>query len=266
MSTNQTPLTTEQLRLKRKHGTPEEFEAGCRQALGEISLDEMNAAVRKYREEWEAAGAHSRWVKITIHIDPKADVHEVAWVWVKAFELQFAVTELYFARYQDLASARFEVSANTKAQLVDIVGYTRRGLWAKDFILRGIHGLRPARTILKIDMELRGTGSKAHALAYQAVKNLPDKLKKDGWDPELADLVHWAANQRGLDYLREIRFYNCAAANLSGMLAENNDAIRSSAQQHKHVKAYLSDRRAATAKGRARNHRAVRQRVSSQNR
>lgn len=41
--------------MKSRHGTPEEFEESVANAIGEISLDEANRAVRRYREEWLAA-------------------------------------------------------------------------------------------------------------------------------------------------------------------------------------------------------------------
>jgi hypothetical protein len=50
-------LTDKQEALRRKHGTPDQFAAACQRALGDISLDEMNAAVLKYQREWTDAGA-----------------------------------------------------------------------------------------------------------------------------------------------------------------------------------------------------------------
>ena len=50
------PLTDEQLILKRRHGTPREFENACMECLGKISVAEMQAAVNKYRAEWRHAG------------------------------------------------------------------------------------------------------------------------------------------------------------------------------------------------------------------
>lgn len=50
-------LTSAQKRLKAKHGTPAEFAAACYEAVpGYISMDEAEAAVRKYNQEWAAAG------------------------------------------------------------------------------------------------------------------------------------------------------------------------------------------------------------------
>ena len=55
--------------LKAKHGTPEEFRNACVRALGEISRDEMDAAVEKYQREWDEAGQfesyHISWREIT---------------------------------------------------------------------------------------------------------------------------------------------------------------------------------------------------------
>jgi hypothetical protein len=41
--------------LRRRHGTPKEFAAAVYAALGEISVDEANIAIRKYQDEWDNA-------------------------------------------------------------------------------------------------------------------------------------------------------------------------------------------------------------------
>lgn len=48
-------MTAAQKQLKKKHGTPEEFEQACRACL-EITHQEEVAAIRKYRDEWNRAG------------------------------------------------------------------------------------------------------------------------------------------------------------------------------------------------------------------
>ncbi|MFK3845326.1 hypothetical protein [Stenotrophomonas sp. NPDC078853] len=48
-------LTAGQRRLKAAHGDPEAFANAVWRAVGEISVDEANAAINKYRAEWEAA-------------------------------------------------------------------------------------------------------------------------------------------------------------------------------------------------------------------
>lgn len=47
--------TPGQRRLMRKHGTPKVFAAGVVDCIGEISVLEANLAIRKYRDEWNAA-------------------------------------------------------------------------------------------------------------------------------------------------------------------------------------------------------------------
>ncbi len=42
--------------MKKEYGTPEEFEKACNEAVpGEISVDEANLAIEKYKKEWAAA-------------------------------------------------------------------------------------------------------------------------------------------------------------------------------------------------------------------
>lgn len=41
--------------LQREHGTPKEFATAVVAAIGEISVLEAQLAIRKYRDEWEAA-------------------------------------------------------------------------------------------------------------------------------------------------------------------------------------------------------------------
>lgn len=48
-------LTRGQRSLKQAHGTPDAFANAVWRAVGEISVDEANAAINKYRAEWEAA-------------------------------------------------------------------------------------------------------------------------------------------------------------------------------------------------------------------
>lgn len=48
-------LTKAQKRLKKLHGTPEEFADACRACL-EITHQEEVAAIHKYRREWDEAG------------------------------------------------------------------------------------------------------------------------------------------------------------------------------------------------------------------
>ncbi len=47
--------TQRQAELQAKHGSPRAFAEAVVKAIGEFSVDEANAAIRKYRKEWEAA-------------------------------------------------------------------------------------------------------------------------------------------------------------------------------------------------------------------
>lgn len=49
-------MSNRQRQLKKKHGTPAEFAAACyRSVPGDISMDEADAAIRKYSAEWREA-------------------------------------------------------------------------------------------------------------------------------------------------------------------------------------------------------------------
>lgn len=49
-------LTPGQRKLKEKHGTPAEFAKACYEAVpGFISMDEAEAAIKKYNAEWALA-------------------------------------------------------------------------------------------------------------------------------------------------------------------------------------------------------------------
>lgn len=47
--------TAGQRALQKKHGTPRAFARAVVNAIGEISVLEANLAIRKYRDEWQAA-------------------------------------------------------------------------------------------------------------------------------------------------------------------------------------------------------------------
>lgn len=47
--------TPGQKELEAKHGTPRGFAAACVRALGEISIDEVQEGIAKYKERWDAA-------------------------------------------------------------------------------------------------------------------------------------------------------------------------------------------------------------------
>jgi hypothetical protein len=53
-------LTPQQRVLVEKHGTPEQFETAVWRALGEISVDEAEEAIAKYRREGDQAGEEAR--------------------------------------------------------------------------------------------------------------------------------------------------------------------------------------------------------------
>lgn len=210
-------LTPEQRRLKRLHKTPDEFARDVMECLGEISLEEANAAVAKYRKEWEAAAPQRQWIKILVQVNPAyASLEDLCWKWTRALEDEFDIPQLYFARYTGTGECRFEVSANTTATLAELNKFTAwfegkpMGKW---------------KAIRKIEVQPRGTGSAAHAFAYQAVKRLkPVDVEMEGPnDNEFIDLLHWMCNMRGMDYIREIRYYGFAAMVFADLLVRKSE-------------------------------------------
>jgi hypothetical protein len=209
-----TPLTPAQERLRKKHGTPAEFAAACKNALGDISVQEMDAAVAKYDREWKLAGeSGTKWLKIIVTLKNDAPSTEIAWGWVQKFEEAFGIKNLYYARYQDLLKSSFEVSAETTADEARIKRFFRR-----------------SRHVIGVKVENRGTGSLAHAIAYQAMKHIKPVEEDTAQDKEFLDVIHWMNNMRGHDYMREIRFYNYAALVFADMLVRNNETMKRNSQ------------------------------------
>jgi hypothetical protein len=209
MTTNLLTLTPEQQRLKLKHGTPEKFAKALRNALGEISLDEMEAGVQKYRDEWAKAGWQALWLKIGVMVKPGADLKCLAWKFAEKFEEKFRVPALYFARYTDALSSRLEISAL-------VVDDPKR---IKRFF-------RKYEDVIGVKIENRDPGSFSHACAYQAVKRLMVG-NDDARGTALRDVFHWMSNMVGCDYLQEIRFYNWAAWCVSDMLVKQSEQAKS---------------------------------------
>jgi hypothetical protein len=140
-----------------------------------------------------------KWIKIIVQLKQTVDNYRaVTRKIVEDFERGFKVKQLYYARYVDLESIRFEISA-----LTDIDWETLRVFF------------RLYSEVLKVEVVDRGEGSLAHAYAYQAVKCLPDFDRDAPDDDALGDVVHWMCNMRGLDYIREARFYSYGALNIA---------------------------------------------------
>jgi hypothetical protein len=199
-------LSPKQQALRRKHGTPDEFEDACKNCLGEISLAEMEAAVQKYRDEWAKAGYETHWFKIGVSFKLGTDLHSLGRLMVEEFETQFKVPAIYYARYVNQDSYKIEVSAFVADDPKAIKKW-----WRKH------------KAVVGVTIENRDPGSNAHACAYQVVKRLPERVGDFADDKEMMDVVHWMCNMRGYDYMREIRFYAYAAVVFSDMLAKQND-------------------------------------------
>jgi hypothetical protein len=69
-------LSTAQVALAEKHGTPVQFEAACWRAYGDlfITTAEVLMAVAKYQREWEAAADRPIIGESTSQAGAKADV------------------------------------------------------------------------------------------------------------------------------------------------------------------------------------------------
>lgn len=153
-----------------------------------------------------------RWVKIICHFSPKLNEQgrrTIAKGWTESFEIKFHVEHLYYARYSDLTAARFEVSAQVAATDKQIEKY-----------------FNTAAGISKVKIELRGTGSLAHAYAYQAVKHMKAFDVDAPNDNDFLDVVHWMCNQRGLDYAREARLMAYRAFEVIHGVANSQDNMQ----------------------------------------
>lgn len=129
---------------------------------------------------------------------------------VESFETKFRIEHLYYAHYSTLEASSIEVSAATKATDADICQFFKR-----------------TKGVTRVKVEFRGTGSLAHAYAYQAVKRIVPYAKDLADDIEFLDVIHWMCNQRGLDYLREARLYQFGALRLVHQQAlEQDKALR----------------------------------------
>jgi hypothetical protein len=154
-----------------------------------------------------------RWLKIKIHFNldtPVALAREV----VYTFERKFQVKQMYYAYYQRLTNI-IEVSALTAATKSKIVRHLKR-----------------CSLVRTVEVEERGSGSLAHAHAYQMIKAI---YAKDA-DPEeqLRDTLHWSLNMFGKGYFDELAYHGREAASLAEFLrSENNRAIEENAKAMK---------------------------------
>jgi len=153
-----------------------------------------------------------RWVKIICNLSPKLNEQgrrAIAKGWTESFEIKFHVEHLYYARYTDLTASRFEISAQATATDKQIEKY-----------------FKSASGISKVKIELRGTGSLAHAYAYQAVKHMKAFDVDAPNDSDFLDVVHWMCNQRGLDYAREARLFTYRSLDLLHSIAHSQDNMQ----------------------------------------
>lgn len=147
------------------------------------------------------------WIKVVVGVKLSADLRSVARELVSRFEALFKVQHLYYARYVDLETRSFVITALTNVDAASIKTFFR-GVGVKS-----------------VKVEVVGTGSLAHAYAYQMVKHL-ERFDSDApQDTEFLDVIHWACNMRGLDYLRESRLYTYAAAKLLHQLGHDQDNL-----------------------------------------
>lgn len=65
--------TVGQMKLWKKHGTPDDFEAACGAAFVQcmVTFEEAQCAVQKYRREWGAAGEKPRPAGPTPKAEPR---------------------------------------------------------------------------------------------------------------------------------------------------------------------------------------------------
>lgn len=155
-----------------------------------------------------------RWLKIVVSTEPRANSGPLVAATVRALESRIRPKHLYYARYSSYTDAgamdsKYEVSLLTAVHERKI----------KDFF-------RKLSTVRKVEIEFRDSGSVAHAMAYQAVKNISPFSKDAADDNDFLDVLHWMCNMRGLDYLREARLYGYGATRILHLKALELDALR----------------------------------------
>lgn len=147
------------------------------------------------------------WLKLTIYL--KLDLENYKGVIANLalrLESGFTINHMYFARYTDVNSSTAEITVFTSA--------TPEVL--RRFCLR-------TNGVTKVTCENRGTGSLAHAYAFQMVKYLSSFSEDIADDKGFLDVIHWACNMRGLDYLREARLFAYRATSIVHNIALESD-------------------------------------------
>ncbi len=148
------------------------------------------------------------WYKVSVFIEPRLNLAKIGLELVCDFETRFSIKQLYFSRYVDNIKNSMEISCATEATPRQIKAY-----W------------NSKHYVLAVTVENRGSGSLAHAYAYQAVKLMPVFENKDdheGWS-QFLDVIHWMCNMNGYDYYREIRFYAFGAYSFSNQITRSHD-------------------------------------------
>jgi hypothetical protein len=147
----------------------------------------------------------AKWQKINVWLKfSTADIHATATKIANDFCAQLYPQHMYFATYATTAFIRVEISALFFSRRNDLTKFFKKFSEVKNF-----------------NVQPRGTGSLAHARAYQMVRAL-EPVDGD-WDKQLADVIHWIFNMRGYNYMRELLFYNQAGVALAHHLATEGD-------------------------------------------
>lgn len=155
-----------------------------------------------------------KWIKVIVHLELDLEKYkELVRQHVVEFEDKFEIDHLYYARYTDLQSSTVEISAFTSADWKAIREFFKK-----------------REGITHTEIVLRDSGSLAHAYAYQAVKYIKPFEADIPEDHDLADVLHWMCNMRGMDYIREARLYSYRAVVELHKLAieseKNHQALR----------------------------------------
>lgn len=142
-----------------------------------------------------AAPNVKQWIKVILHLRLDLEKYkEIVRRYIIEFEDNFKIKHLYYARYTGLESSTVEISALTPADWKAI-----REFFEKQ------------AGITHVEVLERDSGSLAHAYAYQAVKRIKPYEPDLADDNDFADVIHWMANMRGMDYIREARLYSYRA-------------------------------------------------------
>lgn len=183
---------------QKKNTTANDLVKYIMEGLEKKSMAEAQRSAEKRIDAWKEGGwfylaksPNETWIKVIIRLQLDLEHYkDTARAVVLLFECACDTRHMYYARYTSLDSSTIEISALTGVSSTCITRF-----------------LLQVKGVENVDVQDRGTGSLAHAHAFQAVKHLEPFNQDLAEDNAFLDVLHWMCNQRGLDYLREARLF-----------------------------------------------------------